>query len=202
MTWQSIAYNVPRGILSFALKASTNCLNTPDNLKRWGKKQLANCALCKNYCTLLHILNYCSISLNQGRFTWRHNSILNYLISVLKSVKPVAIEILADLPGLTMNGSTVPPDILCTGQRPDVVFVERDSKKIALLELTCCFESNEESANSRKTTTYRDLKSDLEEKGFQVSLVPFEVGSRGNINNRNKSAITQILKDFGFKVKN
>ena len=27
VTWQSIAYNVPKGILSFALKASTNCLN-------------------------------------------------------------------------------------------------------------------------------------------------------------------------------
>ena len=75
VTWQSIAYNVPKGILSFALKASTNCLNTPDNLKRWGMKQLANCALCKNYCTLLHILNYCKVSLVQGRFTSRHNSV-------------------------------------------------------------------------------------------------------------------------------
>ena len=80
VTWQSIAHNVPRGILSFALKASTNCLNTPDNLKRWDKKQLANCVLCKKYCTLLHILNYCSVSLNQGRFTWRHDSVLSFLI--------------------------------------------------------------------------------------------------------------------------
>ena len=93
VTWQSIAYNVPKGILSFALKASTNCLNTPDNLKRWGMKQLANCALCKNYCTLLHILNYCKVSLVQGRFTWRHNSVLNYLISVLKPVKSATLEI-------------------------------------------------------------------------------------------------------------
>ena len=51
------------------------------------------------------------------------------MISVLKSVKPVAIEILADLPGLTMNGSTVPPDILCTGQRPDVVYCGKRFKE-------------------------------------------------------------------------
>ena len=68
VTWQSMVYNLPKGILPFALKSATNCLNTPDNLRRWGKKKLANCSLCGNHCTLLHILNYCSISLNQGRF--------------------------------------------------------------------------------------------------------------------------------------
>ena len=34
VAWNSIADNVPKGILYFALKASTNTLNTPDNLKR------------------------------------------------------------------------------------------------------------------------------------------------------------------------
>ena len=36
VTWKSIAYNIPKGILSFALKACTTTLNTPDNLRRWG----------------------------------------------------------------------------------------------------------------------------------------------------------------------
>ena len=195
-----VAYNVPKGILSFALKASTNCLSTPDNLKLWGMKQLADCALCKNYCTLLHILNYCKVSLVQGRFTWRHNSVLNYLISVLKPVKSATLEIWADIPGLTLNGSTVPPDILCTAQRPDVVIVDRESKRIALLELTCSFESNAEAANSRKTLSYKDMKTDLEESGYKVFLIPFEIGSRGFINKRNRTAITQILKEFSLKV--
>ena len=31
VTWQSMVYNLPKGILPFALKATTNTLNTPDN---------------------------------------------------------------------------------------------------------------------------------------------------------------------------
>ena len=34
ITWQSITSNIPKGVLTFALKASVNGLNTPDNLKR------------------------------------------------------------------------------------------------------------------------------------------------------------------------
>ena len=37
ITWQSISNSIPKGVLSFSLKASVNGLNTPDNLKRWGK---------------------------------------------------------------------------------------------------------------------------------------------------------------------
>ena len=59
VTWKSIAFNIPKGILPFALKASTNTLNTPDNLRRWGKRRLANCSICGNHGTLLHILNFC-----------------------------------------------------------------------------------------------------------------------------------------------
>ena len=33
VTWKSICNNIPKRVLSFALKATTNGLNTPDNLK-------------------------------------------------------------------------------------------------------------------------------------------------------------------------
>lgn len=201
VTWQSIAHNVPKGILSFALKASTNSLNTPDNLKRWGIRKLANCTLCGNHCTLQHILNFCSVSLQQGRLTWRHNSILSHLTKTLKAHNPQNIEILADIPGHTLNGSTVPPDILCTSQRPDLVLVDRTSKSIVLLELTCSFETNADSANVRKKIRYRDLKTDIEASGYKVTLLPFEVGSRGHINKRNTMAISQILRVSQFKIK-
>ena len=36
ITWKSITNNIPKGVLSFALKATVNGLPTPDNLKRWG----------------------------------------------------------------------------------------------------------------------------------------------------------------------
>jgi hypothetical protein len=39
VTWQSMCNNVPKGVLSFALKSCVNGLNSPDNIKRWGKRK-------------------------------------------------------------------------------------------------------------------------------------------------------------------
>ena len=74
-------------------------LNTPDNLRRWDKKEFTNCSLFGNHCTLLHILNYCSISLNQWRFDWRHNSVLKVLTSTLLEGKPEDLYLYSDLVG-------------------------------------------------------------------------------------------------------
>ena len=199
VTWKSIAHNVPKGILSFALKASTNTLNTPDNLKRWGKIKLANCALCGNHCTLEHILNFCKISLDQKRFTWRHDSVLNYLSSEI--LKPDNLEMYADIPKYWLNGSTIPPDVLCTLLRPDMIFLDRKLKKIIMLELTCSFERNIDAANIRKKTKYQDLKEDLEIAGFHVTLLPFEIGSRGQVTKRNRIALENTFKVNNIKLR-
>ena len=37
VTWQSIIYGVPRGVMGFAMRSATNTLATPDNLRRWKK---------------------------------------------------------------------------------------------------------------------------------------------------------------------
>ena len=103
VTWQSVIKNVPKGIMSFALKSVTNSLATPDNLKRWGKRQVSQCPLCKNNGTLHHILNFCPIALNQGRYTWRHNSVLHFMSKTIMHEKPDDLEVFADLPGLDLN---------------------------------------------------------------------------------------------------
>ena len=38
MDWQSLIFSVPHGVMSFAVRSSTNSLATPDNLARWKKK--------------------------------------------------------------------------------------------------------------------------------------------------------------------
>ena len=119
VTWQSLIRNVPRGILSFALPSVTNTLPSPDNLRRWGKRNVSRCSLCQNNVTLQHIINFRSVALNQGRFTWHHNSVLLYLAQSLISKKPEDLEVLADLDNLSMNGFTVPQDILPTQQRSE-----------------------------------------------------------------------------------
>ena len=118
--WKSFINNMPKGVLSFALKACSNGLNTPDNLVRWGIRKTNKCSLCKNPSNLQHILNWCPKALSDGRFTWRHNSVLSHFSTHLISNIPEGLEIFADLPSFWLNGGTIPADILCTLQRPDM----------------------------------------------------------------------------------
>ena len=201
ITWQSICNNIPKGVLSFALKASVNGLNTPDNLKRWGKRALDKCQLCGNYGNLEHILNWCSVGLNQGRTKWRHNSVLSHMVGEMLLGKPNEVTIFADLPGHQINGGSIPADILTTAQRPDIVVINRNSKSISLLELSISFEKNIESANRRKSSLYLNLTEDLRQNGWVTDCVPFEIGSRGYISKRNKKSIFDTLKTHTIKIK-
>ena len=193
VTWQSLIKNVPRGIMSFALNSVTNTLPSPDNLKRWGKRVVSKCPLCQNTGTLEHILNFCPIALNQKRYNYRHDSVLNHLASVIIANKPDNIEVYADIPGLDLNGSTIPPDILVTLSRPDLVIINRSIKSVYVLELTCSFERNITAAHQRKTTKYTSLKTDIESAGFTCVLLPFEIGSRGYVTRQNKSNLINIF---------
>ena len=199
VTWKSISNNIPKGVLSFALKASVNGLNTPDNLKRWGARKLDKCTICGNYGNLEHILNWCTIGLNQGRFKWRHDSVLHYMAAHISKNKPVDVTVYTDLPELSINGGTIPADIVATGQRPDIVLINRAEKKITLFELTVSFEKNIDSANIRKSIRYNDLTSDIKKRGWIVENTPFEIGSRGHITKRNMTAISQTLRQFKIK---
>jgi hypothetical protein len=109
--------------------------------------------------------------------------------------------IYADLPGLTLNGGTIPPDVLVTSERPDLVFLDRSSKSIDLFELTCSFEKNIDAAYLKKSTKYSDLKSDLEAAGWTTGLTPFEVGSRGYVTKRNYTTLTALTKKVCNPIK-
>ena len=82
--WKSYLWDVPRGVLKFAMNAGLNTLPTLDNLKRWGKRVSDRCPFCGNTQTLFHVLSGCQVALDQGRFTWRHNSVLSNIISLIR----------------------------------------------------------------------------------------------------------------------
>ena len=45
------------------------------------------CTLCsKDVCTTAHILGACKVSLVQGRYTFRHDTVLHQVIAALKSL--------------------------------------------------------------------------------------------------------------------
>ena len=51
-----------------------------NNLRRWNCAQIdSSCTFSGRQCTLRHILNSCSVSLHQGRYSWRHNAVLSVL---------------------------------------------------------------------------------------------------------------------------
>ena len=49
------------------------------------------------------------------------------------------------------------------------------NKRIALFELTCPLERNLHTANTYKHDKYSGMQGDLEDKGWKVHLVPYEV---------------------------
>ena len=88
--------------------------------------------------TLLHILSYCSDALDQGRYTWRHNSVLNTIIKLVSPLLEPTYRLYSDLPGLEApHGGTIPPSVLVTNLKPDLFRVSESKRKAVVFELTC-----------------------------------------------------------------
>ena len=202
ISWQALIHKVPRGVLGWAVRAGTNSLATPDNLARWGVKVDQKCRVadCTAVCTLGHLLNHCSKSLD--RFKFRHDSCLSYLIKRIMACKADKLKVYADLEGWKINGGTVPPDLVTTGQVPDIVLLDRTEKKIMLLELTCPFDSSArsfKSAEDRKTDRYERLTLDLQGLGYTALNTPLEIGSRGVITARNHMVLASVASMCGIR---
>ena len=142
--WSRIMGGLPAGQLSFILRAASDTLPTPLNLARWRYKTDSSCNLCRSPTpTTLHILNACPVSLFQGRYTWRHDSVLNKIILFLQQHLAGQGKLYGDLDGFRVTNNpptTVPPNILITSARPDIVFVGVE-KNLIILELTIPFNS-------------------------------------------------------------
>ena len=77
---------MPQQLLTFCLGAMYNTLPSPSNLHHWHINPEASCLLCKKQvCTTAHVLGACTVALRQGRFTFRHDSVLSVLVVALES---------------------------------------------------------------------------------------------------------------------
>ena len=149
--WKSYIFDLKKGTMKFCLNAATNTLPTADNLFMWGKSTTDKCKLCKGRETTCHVLANCPVSLEQGRYTWRHNNVINYILSCLDSTK---YEIFSDLEGyMTDNGGTIPIDICVTALKPDITIIDRKKKTFNNVELTCPMEPNIKKILTRQTNT-------------------------------------------------
>ena len=195
--WKSVLYNLPVGVCKFVINSLCDTLNNKANLKRWGKALNDKCSLCKNRATLHHILNYCSVSLEQGRFTWRHNNILQHICkTIISGFKPDNCpEILCDINEFTKGKpTTVPIECTITNLIPDLCMFWKSCKKLVIIELTVPFELNIDQAHKRKLDKYTALVSDIKSNGFECDIITLEIGSRGYISPDNQKRLKSILK--------
>ena len=182
--------------MAWALRACTNTLATPDNLARWGKQVDTKCHMegCNSICTLGHLLSSCPKALD--RYSFRHDSVLSHLMTTIMRSKKEEVTVYADLAGWRINGGTIPPDLVLTEQKPDLVIIDRSTNptKVVLLELTVPWDSSEnfKAAYERKTARYERLAGDLREKGYNTANLPLEIGCRGVLNARN-SVVLETL---------
>ena len=188
-------WDIPQGVLKFAINAGVNTLPTYDNLKRWGKRVSDRCCFCGNIETLAHVLSNCSTALNQGRLTWRHNSVLSSIISVVQPLLKNGMTLFSDMPGhQAPNGGTVPPHILVTALKPDIFVFSETSLDVIVFELTCPWDSNISRSHQYKSEKYAPLVADLSRDRI-VHFFSVEVSARGQITKDNQSR----LKGFFHK---
>ena len=77
---------MPANLTSFCLASTYDTLPSPTNLKRWRITTEAMCTLCsKDVCTTAHILGACKVALQQGRYTFRHETVLHQVIEALQT---------------------------------------------------------------------------------------------------------------------
>ncbi len=134
-TWKSYMFNLPRKTVKFLPNSVLDTLPTNINLMRWGKISNSKCELCSHHETLLHTLNNCPTMLKDGRYTWRHTSVLSYMFTLAQNLSKETDWIIHyDLPGQNNKCgiSTVPTDICVTTQIADIVMINCPNK-IAIL---------------------------------------------------------------------
>jgi hypothetical protein len=85
LSWNNLIYGPGPKLLSFVLNSLINSVRTPDMLQLWGYKTTAECPLCGiPKCTLHHELVGCKVALDQGRYSWRHDSVLSNIQTALE----------------------------------------------------------------------------------------------------------------------
>ena len=150
--------------------------------------------------TVAHILNGCPVALVQGRYTWCHDCVLSTITSALKDHTPAETTKYACLPNLRATKyppNTIPPSILVTPLKPNLVLLHNGDNQATVIELTCSTntKSNLTAAHSRKQNkeAYGILFSDMANQGWTVDYETLEVGSIGHYQREMRLLLSSAL---------
>ena len=89
-------------------------------------------------------------------------------------------------------GGTIPPNVLVTALKPDIVIINERSQEVIILELTCPWDANIARSHSYKTGKYSPLVADLSHTRV-VSFFSIEVSARGQVTKENRSRLKCFL---------
>ena len=207
LTWSDIWKMEPLRI-RFLLRSVYDVLPSPTNLSRWGLIDDPRCKLCGEKGTMAHILSGCKTALQQGRYRWRHDKVLQVLADILdkeikkprgpkhrshyitfvrqgEKARSPSHRTSSILDGtrwqmkVDLNSKLVFPEIVQTNLRPDIVIWSSEQKSIVVIELTVPWEEGCEEAHERKSAKYEELMEMCRDRGWKTWLFPVEVGCRG-----------------------
>ena len=117
-----------------------------------------------------------------GKYLWRHNNLINYIVQSVDTTKFT----------LCRRG-TIPADICITPPKPDVVIIDEKSNSIYISELTVPIEHNVEVKHQEKSDKYAHFAVDIQ--NMNTFVIAFEIGSRGLISTRIQRSL-QTLHTF------
>ena len=115
--WCAVQKYTPKNIFNFTIMYLNNTLSNMSNVHIWGYSENRLCVLGHQVQTLGHVVAGCNVSLNEGRYTWKHNSVLQVIAN---SLTRFCSNLFVDLPSF-------PSSCIVMGEqeRPDVVIVKQ-----------------------------------------------------------------------------
>ena len=115
------------------------------------------------------ILNNCSETLRNDRYTWHHDSILFTICHYLTPLENIEFELFAVLAGFKN------PEILFNGPRSEIVV--KNVNKLTVIELSCCHKTNFVKTRNYKRKRYSKFQDLCVDKNFRVTKLYVQVSS-------------------------
>ena len=145
------------------------------------------CSFCLNSESQLHVVATCSCSSYLDRYTWSHDSILQFISNSLLSQH---IQIIyADLPSFPNLSSIAGGDF-----RPDLLISTKENCLYAL-ELTVGYETNLRKNRNRKRLKYEKLIMDQSKKFNSVKFINLFISALG-VFDKESAIFLKMLKDM------
>ena len=179
---------MPKDIFNFIVRYINYTLATRKNLAKWGISSTSECYFCLLPEILLHIVAGCKSYLDQGCYTWRHDSVLIHIAKSFKALQD--IELFSDLPGY-LSPSITSGDNL----RPDFLLIS-PSNCLFILELTVGYEANLASYSIRKEEKYCQLNLASKPQYRKIKPVNLSMGAPGAMS-KSSTFFLEMMKEIG-----